>query len=220
MNVEIKTDISGATAKIAILKKIPMAQKRNLTEWGAETVRVIKEQMRGGGGSFGFFRRTPAELHERTGMKVEDSGPTTTLTVGTGGYVGKAEAVYARIQEEGGTVTPKGHAYLAIPLPGVKGNITDYPGGFFFTSKRGNLLYSAPVLNRKASTSAIYSKAGETNVLRPLFLMRRSVTLPARHWFTRPVNARLPELYRTMSAEAVLATANAMAGGYKQGTGG
>lgn len=216
--VTFKADFAGQMAKSAILKNVPRAFKRNATGWATETVKYIKQSYKGGGGNFSKFKRAPKEIDQNLGQKVIATGPESVqILVGTGGYVGRNPVVYAKIQDEGGTIKPKGHPYLTIPLPGVKGTIENFPGGFFFKSKKGNLLYSAPVRNRKASTSAIMSGADEVNILRPLFVLKRSVTLPPRRWFTGPINQRRPLLDATMTPDAVWATATALA---DQGRGG
>jgi hypothetical protein len=212
--VTFKADFRGQMQKSAILKNVPRAFKRNATGWATETVLHIKRSYKGGM----TFKRPPKDIDQRLGQRVVTTSPETAqILIGTGGYIGRAPVVYAKIQDEGGTIKPKGHPYLTIPLPGVKGTIENFPGGFFFKSKKGNLLYSAPVRNRKASTSAIMSRSGEVNVLRPLFVLKRSVTLPARHWFTGPINQRRPILDATMTPDAVWLTATALA---DQGRGG
>ena len=210
--VTFKADFAGQMEKSAILREVPRAFRRNATGWSTGTVKYIKQSYKGGGGNFSKFKRAPKEIDQNLGQRVVETGPEAVqILIGTGGYVGKSPVVYAKIQDEGGKIVPKGHPYLTIPLPGVKGNIENFPGGFFFRSKKGNLLYSAPVRNRKTSTSAIHSRAGEVNILRPLFVLKKSVTLPPRRWFTGPINQRRPELELTMRPEAVWETAQALA---------
>ena len=60
-----------------------------------------------------------------------------TITIGTGGFIGKRPVVYARIQEEGGTIKPKGHPFLTIPLSGVKGVVANYPDGILHQVEEG-----------------------------------------------------------------------------------
>ena len=77
--------------------------------------------------------------------------------------------VYARIQDMGGTITPKRGRYLTIPLGGTRGSIRGHSGGFFIKSKRGNLLY--------------VKKAGSG--IKPLFVLKRQVTLKGKPYLTR-----------------------------------
>lgn len=77
----------------------------------------------------------------------------------------------------GGTVTPKSGKYLTIPLPTLsvserrQKKARDFEGTFFVKSKAGNLL--------------LCQRDGKDG-LRPLFLLKTSVTVPARPflaWF-------------------------------------
>lgn len=203
MKIELKADFSGQMQKSAILRNVPRAFKSNATNWASETERFIRQSYKGGN----VFKRPPKEIDQRLGHKVTMTGPdSATITIGTGGYIGKAPVVYARIQEEGGTIRPKGHPFLTIPMPGVKGVIANYPDGFFFKSKRGNLLYG--------------TTTGKKGKLKPLFLLKPQVTLPARRWFSTPIAQRRPALDETMKAESVWAVAQAMSQGYQPGAGG
>jgi len=197
MEIKIKTDFVGQMQKSAILKSIPRAFKTNATNWAADTKRYIMNSYKGGK----VFKRPPKEIDQNLDAKVFVTGPEqATIVIGTGGYVGKTPVVYADIQERGGTIRPKGHPFLTIPLPGVKGVIANYPDGFFINSKKGNLLYA--------------TTTGKRGKLKPLFLLRRQVTLPARRWFSTPIAERRPELDRTMLPASVWATAQAMSNQY------
>lgn len=200
MKIEIRTDFAGQMAKSAILKNVPRAFKANATGWAGETERFIRQSYKGGN----IFRRPPKEIDQNLGTRVQTSGETGVITIGTGGFIGKRPVVYARIQEEGGTIKPKGHPYLTIPLSGVKGVIANYPDGFFIKSKKGNLLY----VERKGKG------------IKPLFLLKPSVTLPARRWFSAPIAERRPLLDMAMKPETVWATAQAMSNQYAGGMGG
>ena len=225
MDVKVTADRSGQEKKSAILRALPKAYRKNATEWAGDTIRHIKQNYRGGGGSFAPFKRPPKEIDQNLGFIVQTRGASAAqIVLGTGAFVGRKEVVYALIQEEGGTIL--GKPWLTVPFSGVKGRITDYPGGFFFTSKKGNLIYSAPVkrANRgkvnPSATSAIYGKKGQVNEIRPLYVLKKQVTLPARRWFSRPIKERLPALNMAMAPDTVWATARAMSAGYVRGTGG
>lgn len=79
---------------------------------------------------------------------------------------------YLRIHEYSGVVKAKRAKYLTIPLPAalrangtpIKARARDWPGTFVITSKRGNKL--------------ICRKDG--NGIVPLYLLKRSVRIPAR----------------------------------------
>lgn len=219
MTVKVTTNNAGERQKSAILRAMPAAYRKNATEWASETIRFIKQSNRGGAGSFSPFKRAPKEIEQNLGFVVKTRGASAAeIVLGTGAFVGLKEVVYARIQEEGGPI--QGKPWLTVPFSGVRGRITDYPGGFFFTSKKGNLIYAAPVKRAKSAVSAIYGKKGQVNEIRPLFVLKRHVRLPARRWFTRPIKTRLPALSLAMSPDTVWATARAMSSGYMRGTGG
>lgn len=91
---------------------------------------------------------------------------------------------YANLQEYGGTITPKNGRYLALPIgkaldrrgiPKKRGP-REYPDGFFFTSKRGNLLFGIRV------------GKGKKKEIQPLYLLRDSVKIPPRFGFRKTWN--------------------------------
>jgi len=182
-------------AKSAILKSIPRAFKTNATTWAADTKRYILNSYKGGK----VFNRPPKEIDQNLDAKVFVTGPEqATIVIGTGGYVGMNSVVYADIQERGGTIHAK-KKFLTIPFPGIKGRAANFPDSFIIKSKKGNLI--------------IAEKKGKGGI-RPLFLLKPSVTLPARRWFSTPIAERRPELDRTMLPASVWATAQAMSNQY------
>ena len=84
--------------------------------------------------------------------QVDESG----LTAKIGSNV-----IYARIHELGGVIKPKGHPFLAIPMPGVKGSPRDHDDLHLATSLKGQYM--------------LMTNDGEVK-----YLLRRSVTIPAR----------------------------------------
>jgi hypothetical protein len=192
--ISINVDMEGQRLKSSTLRAIPRAFQRNATTWASETIRYIKNELKGGA----YFKRAPKELDQRLGMRVTSTGPQSAqILLGTGGVIGKTEVVYADIQERGGWIFPKKGKFLAIPLPGSKGSPRNY-NIFFLRTVTGNLLAC--------------EKTGKTGrTFKARFMLVKSVKLPARHWFTRPIAKRMPELHRTMSPEGVWATAAQMA---------
>lgn len=96
---------------------------------------------------------------------------------------------YAHIHEKGGTITPKAAQHLTLPLPAVTGGIAsrrhglrirDFPGGFFFRSRAGNLIYAR--------------SQGRGLPPRALFLLRKSVRIPARPVWSESAKAIAPKV--------------------------
>jgi phage gpG-like protein len=94
--------------------------------------------------------------------------------------------VYAALQNFGGTVSAKGGKFLAIPLPGL--SVSERRIGtsafrgkdtFFAKSRNGNL-----ILFQNLSTKG--KGKNKTSNIRPLFVMKESVTIrprPFMKWF-------------------------------------
>jgi phage gpG-like protein len=91
---------------------------------------------------------------------------------------------YARIQEFGGTITPKKGKFLAIPLPAaldsnglpLRSSPRDWPNAFCRRSKAGNLL--------------IFQKRG--TMIIPLYVLKSSVTIPPRLGLKKTLDAGVP----------------------------
>jgi hypothetical protein len=178
--IKIIADFSGQIKKSATIAKLPAAFFKNAESWASQTVLYIKQSYKGGQ----VFRRPPKEFDQRLGMKVNKTGAESAeILIGTGEYIGKPKVVYAEIQERGGTIKPTKAKALAIPFPGVTGSTSQYRGrSFILPSLKGwNVGIIAMAKEGKRSTKII-----------PLFLLRKQVTLPARRWFSTPINARRP----------------------------
>jgi len=190
--ISINVDMEGQRLKSSTLRAVPRAFQRNATNWASQTLLYIKKEL----GT--YFKRPPKEIDQRLGMKVVKTGPESAqILLGTGGVIGKAEVVYADIQERGGWIFPRKGKFLAIPLPGSKGSPRNY-NIFFLRTLTGNLLAC--------------EKTGKTGrTFKARFMLVKSVKLQARHWFTRPIAERMPELRAMMNPEGVWATAQQMA---------
>jgi hypothetical protein len=106
------------------------------------------------------------------GMEIR-GGDKPSAIIGTG--VGTAKEVpYGRIQDEGGTIHAK-DKLLTIPIPPAKGRVANYPGRFYIKSKAGNVLCC--------------QRTGKG--LKILFVLKEQVTIPASHWFSKPLGDRL-----------------------------
>lgn len=128
----------------------------------------------------------PDTLSRRTGQLarsvkgvVESTGSTVKVTLSIG-----AQAPYAKIHETGGTITPKRSRYLAIPLAAAKtaAGVTRLasprmdPTLRLIRSKAGNLLLVRPK-----------KRGGFT----PMWVLKSSVTIPARLGFAKTARAVL-----------------------------
>lgn len=195
-NVKLEVDLTGQQEKSRIMRNVPRAFFKNAESWAGSTVRYIKQSYKGGR----VFKRPPKELDQRLGMKVTKTGSSSAeILVGTGNFIGRDEVVYARIQEEGGWIFPKKAKALTIPFPGVKGVAANYrPNSFIIKKQNG------------ANVGMIAMLTGKRGKLKPLFLLRRSVKLPPRFWFSRPIAEQTPELQQMMSSEGVWARAAQM----------
>jgi hypothetical protein len=194
MSVEMKLDISGALKKNMALKTVPKAAKAQASLWAADTVFMMKESAR----SMKKSGRTTSQLMRNIGMQVVVGSGSTLIKLGTGTGVGcRKDVKYARIQDEGGIIKAKNIKYLTIPFPGVKGTSDNYRGNsFVFKSKAGNLI--------------IATKTGKGQKLKPLFLLKKQVTIPASQWFTRPLNIRKPALSVMMQPDVIFKVAQGM----------
>jgi hypothetical protein len=192
---KIEHDFAGALKKTQTLKALPRAFKKVVTGWAAESVRVLKRSAQDMKKS-GPGRKT-GDLARNVGMEIGREEDAYKVAVGTG--VGDTKSVvYARIQDEGGTIHKKDKK-LTIPLPGVKGLIKNYPGGFFIKSRAGNVLYVIPRW-QKVRGGENSRRGGFT----PLFVLKDEVKIPASYWFSGPMRTRLEYLEEAARPENVL----------------
>jgi hypothetical protein len=105
------------------------------------------------------------------------------------GIFGRKAVKYARILEKGGIIRPKKAKALTIPLPGVKGIAANYPDAFIIKSKAGNAL--------------IVEKRGKTG-LKPLFVLKKQVKIPAKHWLSDSIKEMKPDLIRSLRPVEIL----------------
>ena len=196
---EMKRDFSGAYRKVSAGLNLGRAAHRQSSKWAANMVRILK-QSAADMKKAGRGRKT-GQLARSVGMRVGEHGGSYQVFLGTGLHVGLPATRYARIQDEGGTIRMK-DKMLTIPAPGVKGRISNYPGGFFMKTAKGNLVYFAPPS----------AKSGRIRTLKPLFLLRRQVTLPETAWFSGPVERQVGTLRLAMQPAELFRVAMKMAG--------
>ncbi len=90
---------------------------------------------------------------------------------------------YARIHEKGGTITPRKAQHLTIPFPGVKGFARDFQNTFTQKSKAGNLI--------------IFQNMGAGKI-RPLFTLKKRVTIPQRQYLEPAILKHKPKLEKEL----------------------
>jgi hypothetical protein len=101
------------------------------------------------------------------------------------------QVAYGTIQEEGGTVIPKTAQFLAIPLDamltgngvarGTAAQVRADPTGFGFT---GTFVHDGVIFGAEGSSRG-------ASVI-PLFALKSSVVLPARHYLAQTLEQELP----------------------------
>jgi hypothetical protein len=188
--MKFKIDFSGARKKLKKLEYIEKAMKYQSEKWASKLLKHIIRNISGRilKTRTGHLRRNIAYIIKLIGHKLK-------LTVGTG--VGRAREVkYARILEKGGRIIPKRARMLTIPLPGVKGRARNYEDTFILKSRKGNLL----VVQRTGTG------------IRPLFILKREVNIPAFHWLFRSISDMKPWLYRLLDPDELLKLMNRMGG--------
>lgn len=186
----VKADFTGAYRKIKGQKKIPLATGVQLTKFSGQAIKSLKRAVSGG-----ILKTRSGHLIRNIGHKLSAGSDRYELSLGTG--VGATSSVkYARIhdQPKGSktTVKAKNVKYLTIPFPGVKGRARNFSDTFVIKSASGNLI----IAQRKG-------KHG----LKPLFLLKASVDIPGRYWFTGTLKGMRPLLNQFLSAEEILKVA-------------
>lgn len=111
---------------------------------------------------------------------------TGSLNVGT-------NLTYAKILETGGTITPRNGQYLAIPLGALKtksgvsrgSSPRDFNNTFVKSSRSGNLIIFEKLSNKS---------------IRPLFLLKRSVRIPAFKYVSSSIQETKSKLSEVMNS--------------------
>lgn len=188
----VQIDMRGALLKSATMMRIPAATKKQLSAWAADTVTAmkvrVKDMKKSGPGT--------SQLWRNIGFKVDVGEAEYRVRLGTGNFAGQPHnVIYASIQDKGGVIKAK-KQYLTIPFPGVKGRAGNYGDAFIFKSKKGNLI--------------IAHKTGKRGKLKPLFVLKKQVTIPATGWFTTTLNIRKPAMDAMMSPSAIYNQAASM----------
>lgn len=185
MSIKVKTE--GAKAKVDILNKAASkAIGRQLTRWGGQAKIQIFRNVTGGiVGKYKGGRRS-GDLGRSIDFKPREILGHYQLTIGSYGVK------YARILEEGGTITPKRKKFLTIPMPGVKGMARNYPDAFFVRTVTNNLFLA---------------KKYRKNDWKPLFVLVKKAEIPAFHWLQKSVDQKRSLLDRMLSKQELLRVA-------------
>lgn len=204
--MKIEVDLGAALRKTAALKLVPKAARKQLQSWGAKAVKLLKYEAASMKKS-GSGRKT-SQLARAVGMKMDDR----TLTVGTN-LQKQTDVKYASIQDVGGTIRPKGHPYLAIPLKGIKDRPKDHPNAFVIESKKGNVLLVEQVFSKvRGKNNPGWRGSGYKTGLRALFVLKTEVTLPATRWFSGTMQMMDAILPQYMNEETLLEVSGKMSG--------
>jgi hypothetical protein len=151
-------------------------------------VAFARERYLSGGTTADRLAVRSGRLQRAFTAEVQEEGDTIT---GTLGYV-YDEPIYARTHAYGATIRARRARYLTIPFPGVTGRARSHLHTFVARSRRGNLI----IFQRTAGG------------IRPLYLLRTQVTIPAR-----PVLQPVVQRYRPLIVQAIGRHVTAALGG-------
>jgi phage gpG-like protein len=171
-------DATGALQKIEKLKDFEKVALKRLNYYASE---VVKRAVRNVSGiilgAYGSGRHATAHLRRNIFFKSTiEPGKKLSVDIGTGILVGKEEVKYAAIHEYGGPIKPKKGKYLTIPFPGVDLPARSYFNTMVIKSKAGNLIIIQKGFSFQGKKAAGW---------KPLFLLKKEVQMPARHWLSR-----------------------------------
>ncbi|HUY27222.1 MAG TPA: hypothetical protein VMV27_07345 [Candidatus Binataceae bacterium] len=191
----IEARITGDTEVLARLGnapgKITARIRKTMRELQMQTVQAAKDAYR----SSGLHSRTANLINSiQPGRFSADESRVEAEVVAGGG-----EMFYARMQEYGGTVTPKNSRFLTIPLDAAK-----TPMGVGRWSAR--TIIADPSAGGYTGTffkkGVLFGKRGHEVV--PLFALKSSVAIPGRA-FMRPALTRMRPIIYDRLSEAVRA---------------
>jgi len=187
MSLKFHVDMEGARRKTEILKGLPNAQRVLLQSWAADTVKVIRQNIRGR-----FLEAKTGKLWRSIGRRFTRKGEISEVVIGTNVAGKDFDVPYASAHEEGYDITPKTKQWLTIPLGGYKGTARNIPEdkSFFLRTASGELL--------------LCEKTGKTGrAWKARFLLVKHVRIPARRWFSKSLREQMPELREMMTPEYI-----------------
>jgi len=180
----ITTDISVALKKTQMMLNLSRAAKANLTDFSKDAVQALKQ-------SAANMKKTPhktGQLARSIGFLLAAAGAGWKSTIGTG--LGNVHNVkYARILDQGGTILPRRRKALTIPLGGTQGVAANFPDAFLMKTKTGKCILA--------------EETGRGRI-KALFLLVRSVQIPAFAWFSSVWEWKLQFLNQNYMNEAAL----------------
>lgn len=162
-----------------------------LQRWTGRTVKRIIRNVSGG-----ILKTHTGQLRRSIAGRASVLGTIAQSIIGSGIF-GRKAVKYARIHEKGGKIRAKKAKMLTIPLPGIKGVAANYPNAFIIKSKAGNVL----LVERNGTAG-----------LKPLFVLKKEVDIPARHWLSQSIDEIKPELLRSLRPKEIVKVMEKMGG--------
>lgn len=178
-------------------QNLTRAFQYQLQGWTGRTIKHIIRRISGP-----ILKTRTGQLRRSVAGKASSHGTIAESTVGSGIF-GRKAVKYAKVLEKGsgylpgGKIRPKRAKALTIPLPGVKGKASNYPNAFLIKSKAGNTL----LVERRGAEG-----------IRPLFVLKKSVKIPAFHWLSDPIKEMTPDLKRSLRPAEIIKVMARMGG--------
>lgn len=188
--IELRLDKGQLKAITDSLDRISPRKKFGIIEqaWRAiatKTEATLKEEVISGQA----LKVRSGRLRSSIGSSVYNDEGNITALIGSGVRQGN-RVPYANIQETGGVIRPRIAKYLAIPLPAAltpagvaRKRPREYANTFVAKTGNGNLI----IFQRNARKSAT-----------PLFVLKKSVTIPASHYLTITIEIMTPKAMDTL----------------------
>lgn len=185
--IEIKIDKEDIERAINKVRKISLKEQDSITYKALVDATAFVEQKLKLNVSGKILKVRSGRLRSSIGSIVIQRNNEPVGIIGSGVRQGK-RVPYADIHETGGIITPKRVRWLTIPLraaltpAGVpRGRARDFADTFFAWSG-GNLF--------------LFQKQGQ-NVI-PLFILKKSVNIPARRYMSRTAEEAMPAIAEIM----------------------
>ena len=184
------------------LKLIPDRLHRGIagafTRSAIEFEAAMDDRFTGSSSGAPEHRNTGSKIVNRTGALARSVGQKTTRggslkDLTTKLFIGdRKSGAYARIQEFGGTI--KGKPWLTIPLPDAltASGVARYPGGARSLMGGGDGGIQTWIHRTDSGNLIIQGKIADDPTILNLWLLRRSVTVPARLGFNATFHKHRP----------------------------